>query len=103
MAEKPQPNDDKLPHTQGGATTRDDVTDVGVPMLAGDPAEPIGPEDAFGPGPKRGDYTQGARSYVMVPVSNPQPGDPTVRAVDQATRAANRGEVARQKGGVTTS
>lgn len=39
-----------------GPTTRSDATDAGVPMLAGDPAEPIGPEDAFGPGPKRGDY-----------------------------------------------
>lgn len=46
----------KLEHTAGGATTRDGM-DAGVPMIAGDPREPIGPEDAFGPGPKRGDYS----------------------------------------------
>ena len=47
---------DKLEHSEGGATTRD-AGDVGVPMLQGDPSEPQGPEDALGEGPKRGDYT----------------------------------------------
>lgn len=46
-----------LEHTQGGITTRQDATDAGVPMLPGDPNEPIGPEDAMGPGPTRGDYS----------------------------------------------
>lgn len=46
----------ELEHTAGGATTRDGM-DAGVPMLPGDPREPIGPEDAMGPGPKRGDYS----------------------------------------------
>lgn len=45
-----------LEHTDGGATTRDTM-DAGVPMTQGQPDEPVGPEDAFGPGPKRGDYS----------------------------------------------
>lgn len=93
---------DKLKHTRGGTTTRDDETDVGVPMLAGDPAEPIGPEDAFGPGKKRGDYTQEPRSVQIVPNPDAKPGEPTVKAVDQTARAAERGEVAKVKGGVGT-
>jgi hypothetical protein len=51
MAEK------KLQHTEGGSTTRDDAGDLGVPMLPGKPDEPVGPEDALGDGPKRGDYS----------------------------------------------
>lgn len=43
--------DEFAPHV----TTRD-VMDAGVPMVQGDPSEAAGPEDAFGPGPKRGDY-----------------------------------------------
>lgn len=46
-----------LEHTDGGQTTRSDATDVGVPMLPGAANEPVGPEDAFGAGPKRGDYS----------------------------------------------
>lgn len=46
----------ELEHTAGGATTRDPM-DAGVPMVQGQPDEPVGPEDAFGPGPKRGDYS----------------------------------------------
>lgn len=45
-----------LKHAAGGVTTRDDATDMGVPMLPGRPDEPVGPEDALGVGPKRGDY-----------------------------------------------
>ena len=45
----------RLEHTRGGATTRDDVTDLGVPILPGDPKERQGAEDALGVGPKRGD------------------------------------------------
>src|SRR5687768_3044980 len=41
----------------GSTTTRMDGLDAGVPMLQGDGSEPVGPEDALGPGPKRGDYT----------------------------------------------
>lgn len=46
---------EELEHTRGGATTRDSM-DAGVPMTPGSANEPIGPEDALGPGPKRGDY-----------------------------------------------
>ncbi len=42
--------DPKLAHSESGVTTRDDVTDLGVPMLQGDAAEPVGPEDALGAG-----------------------------------------------------
>ncbi len=48
----------RIEHTAGGVTTRDDPTDMGVPMLPADPDAPprIGPEDALDPGFKRGDY-----------------------------------------------
>ena len=48
-------DNDALEHTRGGATTRDGM-DAGVPMTPGQANEPVGPEDALGPGPKRGDY-----------------------------------------------
>lgn len=44
------------PPSEDGPTTKD-AGDLGVPMLAGQPDEPQGPEDALGDGPKRGDYT----------------------------------------------
>lgn len=47
----------KLEHTEGGATTRDPM-DAGVPMIAGQADEPVGPEDALGAGAKRGDYSE---------------------------------------------
>lgn len=93
-------------HTRGGITTRDDATDLGVDMLPGDPDEPQGPEDAFGPGPKRGDYTSrvGPGAHVQV-VPNPNAGDgePNVILVDQVARASHRGEAAGLKGGVDTT
>ena len=52
MAEQKKSND-----VAEGVTTRDDAKDLGVPMLAGDPSEPVGPEDALGGGDKRGDYS----------------------------------------------
>ena len=99
------------------ATTRDDSTDAGVPMLQGPPDEPQGPEDAFGPGPKRGDYSQrtgGVNSMVSVPVEGGgQPivdGDgnivdytPHSVLVPQTPRASVQGEVAGAKGGVDTT
>jgi hypothetical protein len=45
-----------LKHTAGGATTRD-AMDAGVPMTPGEADEPIGPEDAGGLTPTRGDYS----------------------------------------------
>lgn len=92
-----------LEHTADGPTTRSDATDVGVPMLAGDPAEPIGPEDAFGPGPKRGLYAPretGAHATVeVIPPGEREENGPTTRVVDQVARAAEQGE-APGKGGV---
>lgn len=40
--------------TPGSAAS---ATELGVPMHAGDATEPQGPEDALGPGTKRGDYS----------------------------------------------
>lgn len=74
-------------------TTRDDPLDLGVPMLAGSPDEPVGPEDALGEGPKRGDYRDrlGGESY------NPHRGD-----TPQKPFADDIGDAKGQKGGVDT-
>ncbi len=55
----PKQNDpQRIPHSRGGTTTRDDATDVGVPMRpAPEGWVHQGPEDALDEGPKRGDYT----------------------------------------------
>jgi hypothetical protein len=99
----------KLKHSadDGGTTTRDDATDMGVPMLPGDPSEPVGPEDALGPGPKRGDYSKrlGETNYQpheVRPVADAKPGEPQVEVVAQAPRASDQGEVEGKKGGVET-
>lgn len=96
----------KLKHTEGGVTTRDDATDLGVPMLPGDPSEPIGPEDALGPGPKRGDYTGriggGYQPHQVVRRENAKAGEPVVEVVAQRTRADDIGEAKGSKGGVGT-
>ena len=89
-------------------TTRDDATDMGVPMLPGDPSEPSGPEDALGPGPKRGDYSKrvGPSDYnphQVVPVADAKPGEAQVEVVDQRDRAAERGDEKGLKGGVQTA
>jgi hypothetical protein len=108
----------KLEHTAGGKTTRDDPLDAGVPMTQGDPREPIGPEDALGPGPKRGDYSgridagphlvsepipPGEREDVILKdddgnVIGREPG-PHTRLVDAGARAGDVGD-APGKGGV---
>lgn len=103
MAEK----DKNLKHSRGGVTTRDDATDMGVPMLPGDLAEPVGPEDALGPGPKRGDYTDrvgpvGYNPHQVVPKANAKPGEPNVEVIAQRERASDQGEVAKKKGGVNS-
>jgi hypothetical protein len=104
-----------LEHSEGGATTRDG-TDAGVPMQQGSPDEPVGPEDAFGEGEKRGDYSTrvgtGAHA-VSVPVEgggepildddgNQVDVRPKSKLVDQVSRVAEQGDVAGEKGGVTT-
>lgn len=107
----------KLEHTAGGTTTRAVANDVGVPMLPGDPSERVGPEDALGAGPTRGDYSKrvNAGPHVeMVPIpggSQPITDDkgnvvdytPNSVAVAQDARAAEPSEdIAGKKGGVDT-
>lgn len=98
MAEK------KLEHSTDGVTTRDDVTDLGVPMRPGRADEPVGPEDALGEGKKRGDYRGRiiTDAHVIVPVPDAKPGEPQVRVVVQSERAGDIGD-AQGKGGVTTA
>lgn len=73
------------------ATTRDDRADLGVPMVAGSPDEPVGPEDALGPGEKRGDY----RKRIV--------GDPHSGAEPQRPHAEKIGDGEGKKGGVETA
>lgn len=98
-------------HTEGGLTTKHDATDLGVPMAKGKADEPVGPEDAFGAGPKRGDYSGPAAEtadnkehYVMVPNADAGEDEPNVIAVRQNDLATQQGTVPKgEKGGVTTS
>lgn len=85
----------KLEHSQGGVTTRDDSTDLGVPMLAGSPDERQGPEDALGDGPKRGDYSQVANDAVHYEMT---PDGPVL----QNANIDDRGDAEGLKGGVDT-
>lgn len=98
----------KLEHSVEGVTTRDDVLDLGVPMLPGDPSEPVGPEDALGEGPTRGDYRGriGPSDYhphTSVAVTDAKPGEVNVRVVAQRQNAENIGDVKGKKGGVETA
>jgi len=112
MAEKDQntastSQNAKLKHSEGGVTTREDVTDLGVPMLAGDPTESQGPEDALGAGPKRGDYSGRVgdayyQPHQVVPNPDAKEGEPTVKVLDQRTHVGEVGDEKGEKGGVTT-
>ncbi len=98
----------RLSHSEGGATTRSDVTDMGVPMLQGDGTEPQGPEDALGAGLKRGDYTNriGGSSYQpheVVPNPDAKAGEATVKVIAQRPRTEEIGDETGIKGGVDTS
>lgn len=98
----------KLEHVNGGATTRDDATDLGVPMLPGSPKERVGPEDALGEGPKRGDYTgrlgdANYKPHEIKGVPDAKEGQPKVQAVAQAPRAEDISDVEAKKGGVETA
>ncbi len=115
------PHENKgLEHTRGGATTRDDALDQGVPMLQGDPREPVGPEDAVGVGPTRGDYSTRVEGSPHVAELIPEDelrtetvtdaegnqttqiaDQPRTRLVPQRSRI-EQGEVAGVKGGVGT-
>lgn len=102
-----QGDNQKLEHSQGGRSSRDDVLDLGVPMLPGDPSERQGPEDALGAGPTRGDYRNriGDAHYhphQTLPVEDAEPGEPNVRVVAQRQLAEEIGDVKGLKGGVDT-
>lgn len=100
----------KLQHSAGGTTTRDDALDMGVPMLQGDGSEPVGPEDALGEGPKRGDYSgrigpsnyqpHEVRAASAEDVADPE--KPSVVVEAQRPRVDEVGD-AEGKGGVTTA
>ncbi len=95
----------RLEHSEGGVTTRDDRTDLGVPMLPGDPSEPVGPEDALGRGPTRGDYRErivGNPSEVL-PIPDAKPGEARSRVEAQRPRADQIGDEKGKKGGVDTA
>lgn len=105
---------DNLEHSQGGATTRDDPHDLGVPMLPGDPSEPVGPEDALGRGPKRGDYGERVPGNPHQSTLTEDGGEPVVvdgQTVDykpvsrmeaQKPRTEDIGDESGAKGGVDT-
>lgn len=80
---------------------KDDIYDLGVPMLKGSTSEYVGPEDALGEGPKRGDYRDriGPSNYHPHQVEFVD-GKPVM--VSQRPRAEDIGE-APGKGGVTTA
>lgn len=97
------------------ATTKDG-TDAGVDMLPGDASEPVGPEDAFGEGQKRGDYSgrvsgahaesvplEGGGEPILDDDGNVVDLKPKSKLVSQTERAGDQGEVPGEKGGVTTA
>jgi hypothetical protein len=78
-AQASQQENDKLTHSVSGVTTRNDALDSGAPMLQGDASEPVGPEDALGSGPKRGDYSKligNGQFSASVPNPDHDPADP---------------------------
>ena len=96
-------------HSAGGVSSQDDNNDLGVVMLGGEADEPVGPEDALGQGPKRGDYVDrvGESNYhphvsLPIPASERVPGGPISRLVPQRPFAEQVGEKAGVKGGVDT-
>lgn len=94
-------NDSKLKHSQGGVTTRDDATDLGVPMVQGNADEVTGPEDALGVGPKRGDYSDRIGPANYQPHEAVRQDDGTVKVEAQRPRVEDRGD-APGKGGVAS-
>jgi hypothetical protein len=100
----PKNNDD----TDFAADAKRVSEETGVKMLPGDPAEPVGPEDALGEGPKRGDYSGVMRleaPHEARPVSdaNTLEGEPNREIVSQKERVEEVGDVAGKKGGVDTA
>jgi len=95
----------KLEHPEGGVTTRDDALDSGAPMIQGDASEPVGPEDALGSGPKRGDYSklignlQHAAAVVNPNYDASDPNSPRTVLVEQNPLVEQRGDEKGVKGG----
>ncbi|MGI8623110.1 MAG: hypothetical protein ACR2NB_06410 [Solirubrobacteraceae bacterium] len=78
-----------LKHTHGGSTTRD-ATDVGVAMAPATTPQSVGPEDAAGLEPTRGDYagrTQPGSTIEAIPEAEQVPGGTKVRRVQQGAQA----------------
>ena len=86
-----------------GVTTRDDALDAGVPMVETSGPEPVGPEDALGSGPKRGDYTNRIGPDSYNPHESVLQEDGTVKLVPQRPRAEEIGDTPGEKGGVTNA
>jgi hypothetical protein len=86
-------------------TTKDDALDNGAPMLPGDASEPVGPEDALGSGPKRGDYSKligNGQFTASVPNPDYDPADPNSPRsviVEQNPLVEQRGDDKGVKGG----
>lgn len=95
MAEKKNETVNNAPE---GVTTRDDANDLGVPMLAGSPDEPVGPEDALGEGDKRGDYSDRIGPENYHPHTNDGSG-----LHPQRPLVKQRGDVKGRKGGVDSA
>lgn len=98
----------RLSHSRGGVTTRDDKTDLGVPMLPGSPKERVMPEDALGEGDKRGDYTKrlgdaNYRPHEIAKIEDAKAGEAQFEAIPQAPRTEQIGDDSGLKGGVETS
>lgn len=109
---------DALEHSESGTHSRNDALDQGVPMQQGSPDEPVGPEDALGEGPKRGDYSgrQPEGTTHLESVSAPDGGEsvtdddgnvvdrkPTSVLREQNSRVEDQGDVEGKKGGVETA
>lgn len=94
---------------KGAEPVERDATDLGVPMLAGHDNEPVGPEDALGVGPKRGDYSSriGPENYhphEAVPTGEKRDDGTLVGKVEpQRPRTEDIGEVEGKKGGVDSA
>ena len=87
---------------EGDAVTKV-PSDMGVPMIEGDPDEPQGPEDAAGHGVKRGDYS--LRGDGQQHAQMERNGDGDVVAFDQNAAMETEPGVpeAGEKGGVTSA
>lgn len=77
-------------------------------MLPGSGDEKVGPEDALGEGPKRGDYSKRLGEANYAPhesrrIPDAKPGEAHTEIVEQASRVNDIGDVSGKKGGVETS